>query len=403
MVKRAVATALLLLCACDEQFAPETLVDSLRLIGVRTEPADLAPGETARVQGLVQDPSRPGQRTTVLWIGCDPDPFNLNRSACSDPAVLNNPAALNAGAGQLPKGVRLIGLNTMASYAASKELFSVLPENDPRRKTGTVGQILAFVVGKEIALPPTDAEFEALFRQVQAKEVASLIALFRIRISENPERNHNPKIGRFIIEQEAQPPGGKTQLLPGEEVAVDLESSDDSYEKFTQELPSGGTEAREEKLTVAWFSTAGRWSLPRSTLRTDVRTALTAPGGETAADPVPETRRFTVWGVVRDTRGAQTFATREFFVCDPNVAKPNVTKVTMPASRADPVVVEGENLEQLLDVIVGEHALERGAFSATSRRWEGFLPQALPGGSHAVRIHGRDCSRTPREEPAQVP
>jgi hypothetical protein len=83
----------LLLTACSpEDFPTETLVDRLRMLGLTSTPADLAPGETARLQSLVVDPTRAGQPTTTFWIGCDPDPFNLNRSACADPAVVNNPA-----------------------------------------------------------------------------------------------------------------------------------------------------------------------------------------------------------------------------------------------------------------------------------------------------------------------
>ena len=90
-MRRALLLTAVVLSACGTDFRPESLIENMRLIGVRVSPAELHPGETGRIDALVLDPSRPGQATTVVWLGCDPDPFNQNRGACSDPAVLQDP------------------------------------------------------------------------------------------------------------------------------------------------------------------------------------------------------------------------------------------------------------------------------------------------------------------------
>ena len=75
-------------------------------------------GTSAQLTALAPDPSRPGGAVTLLWVGCDADPYNLGRTACADATLLQDPSALTGGTGTLPPGVSLIGFNDTAAWTA---------------------------------------------------------------------------------------------------------------------------------------------------------------------------------------------------------------------------------------------------------------------------------------------
>lgn len=386
----------LALSACDYGFWPETLVREMRVLGVRAQPSDLAPGETAQLEALVLDPSRPGKQTTVLWLGCEPDPFNLNRSACSDFGLLQNAGSAFApsadGGTSLPPGVSVIGFGAQAAYRVPANVFAALPAGDERRVSGTVGQVLAFAIADEVSPTATPEELEALFARVQAGTVRSLVVLYRVRISESPERNRNPVLGTLTVAGETWPTGAHVTVLPGEPVELDADAPDDTFERFTNVTPSG-VEEKTERVLVAWYSTAGRFSEERTAMREAVKTVFTAPGGSDAKDPVPERREGSLYVVLRDTRGGQAWATVPFYVCDAARPAPRITRVGWPATAADPVVLEGSDLEQVLDVVVDGAALEDGVYSPTSGTWRGFLRAGAevgaPRGTYTTRACGR--------------
>ncbi len=377
--------------ACSpEDFPTETLVDRLRMLGVTSTPADLAPGETARLQSLVVDPTRAGQPTTTFWIGCDPDPFNLNRSACADPAVVNNPAMLGDML-SLPPGVKFIGLNAQAVYTAPRGLFDALDADDPRRVTGTSGQVLTISVAEEVSPTASMEALRAIFTRVQNKEVKSLISLFRVRISEDPERNTNPRVTRLSVDGEPWPAGARVMVKPAQKVRLDVEAPDEVFEPFTAQTPSGA-EARIERVLIAWYSTSGRFSEERTALREGVKTKFTAPGGK-AFDPVPERRTGSLWTVLRDTRGGLGWSEYPYFVCDDSLPEPVVSRVRPVTTRGDAFVLEGTNLGSVLDVLVGGETVLRGRADGTGTVWEGELDRALPAGVQPVVVHTRRCER----------
>jgi len=373
--------------ACDTGFPIETVVENLRVLGIRSTPADLHPGETAVLQSLILDPSLVGQKPTVLWVGCEPDPYNLNRSACSDPSVLSDPAALGASDGGLPPGVKIIGFNDRAAYSASPEVFSVLPADDPRRITGTVGQVLAIAVAEEISPAASEAELRALFDRVQAKTVNSLIALFRIRISEDPQRNTNPVFGPLTFAGEALAANATLALRPGQRGVIDIAVADEVFESYTAVTPAG-TEQKTERVLAAWYSSSGRYPVGEyNALREDVKTEFVAPGGTEATDPMPPRRSGTLYVTLRDTRGGQSWQTYPFFICDDSLGDPTIASVTW----GQPVLVEGQNLERVLDVLVDGVAL-KGSYNPSTRRWEAS-PLPLPSGTYPVTVTTRSCSR----------
>ncbi len=377
---------LTLTLGCQPDFRPETLVENLRVLGIRAEPADLKPAERTRLDSLIVDPSRPGKSPTVLWLACDPDPFNLNRTVCSDPRVLNDPSALAGEGGQLPPGVRVVGLGKNAVYQAPAGLFDVLPADDARRVSGTVAQFIAFAVAESVSPAAPQAELEALLRRVRAKEVRSLLTLFRVRISESPERNSNPTLSGLFVGGEVWPQGAAILALPGEPVLLEGRALPEVFEPYTQETPNG-PEAKEERLLLAWYSSAGRFSESSTAIGGQVQTAFTAPGLD-PKDPLPEGRSGFLTVVVRDTRGGMSWHEHAFFVCDDTLPEPDVQVLKLEGEK---VVALGPNAEHLQDVVVDGIAVVPS--SASAGRWEGVPRAALSSGPHAVRLHAKTCSR----------
>lgn len=390
MVRLLPAVLLLLLTGCSEEWSPESIIEDLRVLGVKAEPAELKPGESASLSALIIDPSRPGAKNTVLWLGCDPDPFNLGRSACSDPAVLRNPAGLFSG-GQLPPGVRLIGLNDAASFRADPEVFRLLAAEDSRRQSGTVGQVLAIALAQEMLGVPSMTELAALFEKVRTKEIKAVITLFRIKVSEAPTRNTNPKISGFKVAGELQLPGIRTRVFPAQKLEVGLEAPDASFEPYLEVTPTT-SEQKIERLTSAWYSTSGRFNTLRVALRSEVKAQFTVAGDpEFPRDVVPPRRAGTFFVVMRDTRGGQDWVEHPFWICDPTEPDAVVTKVRSPAVKGEPVVLEGMLLQGLLDVEVGGVGLTRGSVNTSSGNWEALIPPALAPGTYPVKLHRKNC------------
>jgi hypothetical protein len=359
---------------------------------VRAQPPDLAPGESTSLAALVPDPSR-AEPATVLWVGCAPDPYDLNRTACADTSLLQDPSALTGGTGTLPPGVSLIGFNAHATYTASADVFSQLPAGDERRARGTVGQILAFAVAETIAPTATQAELKALFDRVQKKEVRSIIGIFRVQISENPARNTAPSVTALRLGGALVPLGAHVALLPGSQAVADLDADDAVFEPYTVITPTT-TETRHERVLVAWFSTLGRFDHEHTALREDVKTTLSAPGGTDKTDPVPDKRTGTLWTVLRDTRGGVNWFSWPMFVCDPTLPEPVVSSVDWPTVAGGDVVLHGAQLDSVLDVIVDGQALGQGSYSPATGLWSGQLPASVDVGARRGEVRSKTCARS---------
>lgn len=384
-----VASAVLL-SGCGEEWSPESIIEDLRVIGMRAEPAELKPGEAATLSALILDPSRPGAKNTVLWIGCDPDPFNLGRSACSDPAVLGDPSSLVSG-GALPPGVHVIGLDDAATYPTDPQLFRLLAPDDARRQSGTVGQVLAIALAKETSGIPSMAELTALFQKVKDKQIKAVITLFRIKVSESATRNTNPKISELRVAGEVQRPGVPARFFPAQKVEVGVDAPDASFEPYVEVTPTTSTD-KVERLTSAWYSTSGRFNTLRVALRSEVKAMFTVAGDpEFPRDAVPAKRLGSFYVVMRDTRGGQDWLEQPFWICDITEPESRPTALRSPPSRAELVVLEGTDLSGVLAVEAGGVGLSRGAFNPATGNWEALIPSTLAAGTYPVTVHRKNC------------
>lgn len=383
------ATTLLALAlsACtNARFSPETLVKDLRVLSIQAEPPEVGPGELSRLSILKSD--IPGQVTSLIWVGCEPDPQDLGRSACNDASILLRPTEIV----DYPPGLQLLGFGLTAQYKSTTTVFDVLPADSLIRRTGSVGQVMGLVIGEEVDPLATGDKLRGYFARIEAKETPVVVALTRVLVSEKPpaQRNKNPGILDLFVDGARHPKGGRIPVKAGAQVALTVEVPADVRQTYVEPLPSGDVE-RTETVVGAWYSSAGRFSRERFDATVRDETTFIAPGSpDFPEDPVPERRAGTIWLVVRDSRGGQSFDRYPFFVCDEALPNPVVRGITPPATPDGQVVVTGDDLSAALDVVVGDVALGRGTANASAGTFVGDAP-ALPPGSYPVRVRGRNC------------
>ncbi len=388
-MRAALISALVLASSCGVQFTPETLVDSLRILSIVSDPPEVAPGAPSNLTVLFGDPTRVGQPNTIIWVGCEPDPQDLNRSACNDASILVKPTLIT----QYPEGLKLLGFGSKntAIYASSPTVFDVLAPEDGVRQNGSVGQVMAIVIAEEVNLSAMGDELTDVFRRIENKETPAAIGLTRIVVSQKAQKNQNPTIKNLTFDGSPLPLGARLQVRPGQEVALGLEVPEASRERYTEVQPTGPVE-KQEVVVGAWYSSNGRFSRERFDVTSTDSTTFFAPGStKFPEDPVPERRTGQLWLVVRDNRGAQDFEQFRFYVCDETLPTPRVTSISPPALAGDPVQVMGENMPRVLDILIGGVALETSTYSAARGAFVGFPPE-LPPGTYPVTMRGQNCS-----------
>jgi hypothetical protein len=387
---RGVSLALLaafLFCGCDEEFKPPSIVGGLRVLGARAEPAEIRPGAVAQLEALVVDPARAG-KPTVFWIACDPDPFNQGRTSCNNTETFEDPTSIDLSTGELPPGMHFVGLGDRAAYAAPPTLFDVLSQDDPIRQEGTVALVLILAIGEEVSPLAPREELAAVFQRVRDKETQAVVALFRVMVSEKSAPNRNPSFGSVRYGDDAPPAGAHLLFAAGEKRNFVVTATDESYEAYRQLTPSGVVD-KVERAQVAWFSTSGRFSEDRLALDSEIPEEFTAPGFD-PKDLVPANRLGTTWAVLRDTRGGISWREQPFYSCSDTFAHPTVRNVLSPVNPADPLVLEGDDLKSIVDVIVNG-VVVKGSFIAASGRWEGE-PRGIPSGTWPLELRSADCT-----------
>jgi hypothetical protein len=373
-----------LLGACGTQFQPETLVDSLRVLSVVAEAPEIRPGGQATLSALEVDPSRPGGVTTLIWLGCDPDPVGFDRSTCADVGALLQFGSLL----DYPPDISLLGFGNSVTYGAKPGLFDALDGGDPARFNGVSGPVLAVVVAAEVTPTTSIDDLHTLFGQMERGEVPNVLALTRVAISTRAVLNTNPHASRFLADGAVVPDGARLQVRAGALVTLRVEAPPEAREAYQLILPSG-VEDRVETLVAAWYSTGGRFSLPRVDLDGPQDTVFTAPGGS-PDDPVPARRFGNVWMVLRDDRGGESNQSLPFYVCDDSPT-PVVSQVVPAATASDQTVVQGTNLDSVLDLLVGGQVLLHARYDATRAVLVGDLPSLGPG-TWPVAVRAKNCA-----------
>lgn len=295
-----------LLLGCQEEFDPDTLVTEVRILGVAAEPADLAPGETTRIEALVASPD--GVPVGYHWELCAITKGPDEAYECDNEA-LGLPEEL------LP----LFDLGTAPTAQLSYFIDPDAVQEACRAARDDVEELGAFV-----ELPNCDEGYEVTLRLSISFEGREKVAIKRLFLwfetPEESERNHNPQIETIrvgIVDTDPEDligisPGGRTEFT----VVVD----DSAHETFTPEYEGDEVDEgeRREEILFSFFSTAGEFD-DEVTFTDEGRTELEEAGQNAInlSQNAVAGQEIEVFVVIRDGRGGADWTTRTFRIVVP--------------------------------------------------------------------------------------
>ena len=289
-MKRALCSGLLLV-GCAPTFADDSaLVREARVLAVKSEPAEAAPGATLTWTALVATPSQSEAPPAPSWSLCNaPKPPTENAVVSS--ACLSAAALLPLGQGITIQGQ--IPFDSCSLFGPDTPPGGFRPP-DPDITGGYYQPVRVDL----LHAPPTFHEQRVRCALGQASaDIASQFGMAYVP-NQNPHlfglsaRSHGEDLGLDRI------PAGAQLELEASWSAADAETYA-YFDRTTQAVLM-----QREALSVAWYVDAGKLEL-ESSGRADTDPALTANNTFTAPS-VPGTS--TLWLVLRDSRGGVDFA-----------------------------------------------------------------------------------------------
>lgn len=277
----------------EVELKPASYIDKLRILAIKAEPPEAAPGENIILSTLVADPYGSVRRVGYLWVQCDPSTEGTFGNACAQQDTLRT---LNPN--ELPEGVRIFPL--FFDFAFYRAPFGVLNELDVdsiERRRGLTATILL------VAWEGGNLE------DLQNPEVMRQMAIKRIRIADPQQTpNRNPEISSLTLNGQPFDAFDVPKIKAGSTIELSATSTEESVQTFTRLLPDGSTEEQVEQNVFSWYTRGGRFTQGLSySSRTDSGDpiGLELPELETLPNDIVD-----VWVVLRDARGGTDWAKR---------------------------------------------------------------------------------------------
>lgn len=248
---------------CSQPLPDRALVDDLRILGIRAEPPEAAPGATVALDALIADPQAAQRDVRVAWAICTPGEGGVG--TCGDPSR-----------------VTPLGTSMQATWTVTPDLLDDAADPAAGRDVYVVFGVEADPVGGEVEAPHD-------------------VAFKRIRISTAAVPNANPRIEQFEV---AGSVAGSAALdvAGGTELALDVRAAPDARETFRQ---ADGRDALEDARYSWWMTGA---SVESSVTYGDDRGVSVnrwrLPAGA-------EATHATIWVVLRDGRGGTDWASQQ--------------------------------------------------------------------------------------------
>jgi hypothetical protein len=291
-MRRSSLLLLPLLLGCSDGFERYSKLSSLRVLGMRSDPAMPRAGASASLQALVY--ASPGQDITYHWTLCPVAAKAKDAYAC--------PLAPEAAATVFGPGLPAFDLGGASEAFLS---HSLAPE------------ALASLCARGIAAPgyADSVDCDLGFPMTVVLDVSSggqsLRAAFSVYLPTSEDSladNHNPGLVDMTVN--GVPLGAVLGPVPGAELAIATTVAGDAVESRPPFPFESGTNWRPERLTFSWFADAGSWNKDRTAF-IDGETALAdaAANRWTAPDVLPAALTCAV--VVRDDRGGVGWLVRK--------------------------------------------------------------------------------------------
>jgi hypothetical protein len=319
----AAALALAASGACSNDLPAASFIDKLRVLAVRAEPPEVAPGQPTTLDYLAVEPPLPQNDAGItpsplsaVWLACALPSGSLTVTPCGigsgmsaatmPPLCADEPSAPLCLIGTNASETYTPDINALAGAASTQLLLTVAVADTP---DGAAGCLLDIANNDGIPTNPDHC----------------VISIKRLDISDPAQRtippNANPTIAQYYATTPSgygitlDAPGGTWQYAPpGDDLAwwdVAAIRADDAAQ-----LKSDGTY---EALTASWFTTAGSIDGDRSIYLppgcndpascTDqipedgADTLWFAPTAAQAAGFVDQSGVVDFWAVIRDDRG----------------------------------------------------------------------------------------------------
>jgi hypothetical protein len=296
--------AALLSCqgSAPTDITPASFLNSLRILGIRAEPPEIAPGASTVTDALVFDPVLDPGNMTYVWIFCEPDPSSMLGSQCEDQQSARDPRAFLQTAlfNSNPTVHAQLVTKPRGSYTAPATLLDSLSTGSIDRKKGVIVNVVL------IAFESTD--FLSVATDTQGT-IPRVIATKSILVRDPaPDSNVNPHLDSIRV-QGKETPAEPSDVSVAGLTRIELSGlpSHDSAQVFNQYLPDGRTQQQTEELSVTWFTIAGAFE---EGFDTASRTAGASPLHLLVTPSDPKQKFIDIYAVLRDGRGGTDWGVR---------------------------------------------------------------------------------------------
>jgi hypothetical protein len=276
----ALLALLLVVIGCGNPFPPRTLVERLRVLGIRADPADADLQSTVTFKALVADPTGKGRTLSTTWAVCAPG-IDYGTFATDCPSATSYPLLPGD---PLPSG-ELTGETT--AKLVMPDLMAWVKQQGYTIDT-SITQVVDIWIGFVVS---------ASGEEVHALKRLPVHIFPATSVPDESTYNHNPTMEDF----EGLNLGVTIPLKLGDSKTYKPKVNQDSFETFT---PEGETASRREDLVFIWFSTYGEFDYARTILAADNQNAnldqnVWSIPKSLASDQSPD---GFLWVVVRDGR-----------------------------------------------------------------------------------------------------
>lgn len=238
---------------CDPGLSERWALEELRILGIRSEPPEVAPGDSIALDSLVVDPLGEGRPVQQVWAVCTPDPAR-GVPSCGE-----------------PERTVPLGIGTSATFTVPGDALDGLSEED-----ALLGiDLYVFLAAQGDGIDGGPAE-------------DSEAAIKRVRVSTDPVKNRNPRLAWFAPAE---------AVVEGRRTLLQAVATDDSQEEYL-----GAFGPDEEVLRFSWYATAG-----------ELERGVTLGEGEPSVSDIEwrAERPATLHVVLRDDRGGIDWASYE--------------------------------------------------------------------------------------------
>jgi hypothetical protein len=281
--------AVVLLAACQTGFERPSIVIDLRVLAMRTDPAEVVVDFDPRQPELPDVP--PVTVTTLVADPLGPRPLAYTMTAC--PEQFRRRCAPELPSFRFAEGTTT-GAPEAVLQADARLLAAALEYDDFLGLGGVPVQIV-------MTLRPVDApESETLH--------AAKLIFYAPRVPEDRQPNRNPVIAQLLADDEPLAEETPLVVAPGAEVRLEPVEPEGVRESYVVPTLDGDVRRFTENIRYSWLATAGRFSDERTGGPTDAFGNVPLLRTRWRAPEIPGP--VTLWVVQRDERGGTSWIQR---------------------------------------------------------------------------------------------